>query len=245
MCSRDRTSGSGARVRPVQPEHGTSLARLPVLVMRDLEAGSLARHVDRAIEALRAGDFRAADAKKLRNAGLYRARLDDTNRLLFKFGEHDGRKVLLVLEIVRNHAYDRSRFLNGAPCTQADFEPAAAAPSIVPPADRLRYVHPTSTALHLLDKPLSFDDAQAAVFATPLPLIVVGSAGSGKTALTLEKLKTILSQYPGGHRDCESAAAGKAAPFRIHRSREQFPRTMRVQRARSGGPAGRHPRPSP
>jgi hypothetical protein len=32
------------------------------------------------------------------------------------------------------------------------------------------------------------------VFDTPLPLIVVGSAGSGKTALTLEKLKTIPGQ---------------------------------------------------
>jgi hypothetical protein len=105
--------------------------------MRDLEAGSLASHVERAIEALQTGDFRAADARKLRQAGLYGARLDDTNRLLFKFGEHDGRKVLLVLEVVRNHAYDRSRFLNGAPCTEGDFEPVAGEPSLVPPADRL------------------------------------------------------------------------------------------------------------
>jgi hypothetical protein len=55
----------------------------------------------------------------------------------------------------------------------------------------LAYVNPGCPALHFLDKPLSFDDAQTAVFETPLPLIVVGSAGSGKTALTLEKLKTI------------------------------------------------------
>ncbi len=162
--------------------------------MRDLEAGSLARHVERAIEELQAGNFRAADARKLRNAGIYRARLDDTNRLLFKFGEHAGRKVLLVLEIVRNHAYEKARFLNGGSYTEADFEPAQTPPSAVPQPDQLRYVHPTSTVLHVLDKPLSFDDAQEAVFATPLPLIAVGSAGSGKTALTLEKLKTIPGQ---------------------------------------------------
>jgi hypothetical protein len=164
--------------------------RLPVLVFRDLDRRGLARHVDRAVEQIAAGEFRAADVKKLRNAGLYRARLDDTNRLLFKFGEHAGRKVVLVLEVVHNHAYDRARFLGGGTATEEDFE-SVAGPADVQAADRLRYVHPSSPVMHVLDKPLSFDDAQAAVFGTPLPLIVVGSAGSGKTALTLEKLKTI------------------------------------------------------
>lgn len=43
--------------------------------------------------------------------------------------------------------------------------------------------------MHLLDKPISFDDAQEAIYRQPAPLIVVGGAGSGKTALTLEKMK--------------------------------------------------------
>ncbi|MCL1961171.1 MAG: hypothetical protein FWG56_05230, partial [Desulfovibrionaceae bacterium] len=38
-------------------------------------------------------------------------------------------------------------------------------------------------------KPLSFDDAQEAVYRLPPPLVLVGSAGSGKTALTLEKMR--------------------------------------------------------
>lgn len=36
-----------------------------------------------------------------------------------------------------------------------------------------------------------FYDMQAALFVAPAPLILVGGAGSGKTALLLEKLKTI------------------------------------------------------
>ena len=36
---------------------------------------------------------------------------------------------------------------------------------------------------------LSFDDEQQAIFDLPAPLVIVGSAGSGKTALTLEKMK--------------------------------------------------------
>ena len=43
--------------------------------------------------------------------------------------------------------------------------------------------------MQLLDKPLSFDDLQEAIYRVPAPVVIVGSAGSGKTALTLEKLK--------------------------------------------------------
>ncbi|MDA8254064.1 MAG: UvrD-helicase domain-containing protein [Betaproteobacteria bacterium] len=53
----------------------------------------------------------------------------------------------------------------------------------------LRYLHPERATVNLLDKPISFDDAQEAIYRMPPPLVVVGSAGSGKTALTLEKLK--------------------------------------------------------
>ncbi|HEU0204284.1 MAG TPA: hypothetical protein VFR86_28055, partial [Burkholderiaceae bacterium] len=56
-------------------------------------------------------------------------------------------------------------------------------------APALRYLHPERPRVHLLDKPLSFDDVQQTVFEQPAPLVLVGSAGSGKTALTLEKLK--------------------------------------------------------
>ena len=173
---------------------------IDVLLYRDLEVRQLGRQVELAIQQLRAGDFRAADARKLKGTALYRARLDDRNRLLFKFGEHAGRRVLLILEVVHNHDYARSRFLGGVEASEADFEPVPAGPTPdgAPAggwkgveAERMAYLNPASTVLHVLDKPLSFDDAQAAVFGTPLPLIVIGSAGSGKTALTLEKLKTL------------------------------------------------------
>ncbi len=174
---------------------------IDALLYRDLEVRQLGRQVERAIQQLRAGDFRAADARKLKGTALYRARLDDRNRLLFKFGEHGGRRVLLILEVVHHHDYARSRFLGGGEASEADFEPVGAAPAAANgspaggwngvEAERMAYLNPASTVLHVLDKPLSFDDAQAAVFATPLPLIVIGSAGSGKTALTLEKLKTL------------------------------------------------------
>ncbi len=166
---------------------------MEALVLRDLDTRHVERPYAKVLEQLRRGDFRSAEAKKLRGSGLYRAKLDDKNRLLFKLGRHAGRAFVLVLEVVRSHDYATARFLNGGTFGEDDFEPApeSTAQGAHAEAEALAYVNPRTPALHFLDKPLSFDDSQLAVFDAPLPLIAVGSAGSGKTALTLEKLKTL------------------------------------------------------
>ena len=53
----------------------------------------------------------------------------------------------------------------------------------------MRFVNPNRSQFHYLDKPISFDELQNELFSSVLPLIVVGSAGSGKTAIMLEKMK--------------------------------------------------------
>lgn len=142
-------------------------------------------------EALARGDFRAAQVKKLVGASggaYYRARLNDADRLLFTLLRHRDETCVLVLEVIARHAYDKSRFLRGAQIDEAQIADADVE-AAVHEAQPLRYLHPEHTTIHLLDKPLSFDDAQQAIYRRPPPLILVGSAGSGKTALTLEKLK--------------------------------------------------------
>ncbi|OGV73529.1 MAG: hypothetical protein A2269_03050, partial [Lentisphaerae bacterium RIFOXYA12_FULL_60_10] len=64
-------------------------------------------------------------------------------------------------------------------------------PDAVQPADleRLHYINPKSGKFHLLDKILSFDDLQDQALIQAPPLILIGSAGSGKTVLTLAKLR--------------------------------------------------------
>jgi hypothetical protein len=146
---------------------------------------------DKVTAAIGRGDFRAAQVKKLQNlthGKFYRAKLDDANRLLFSIVRHGDETGALMLEVIANHDYDKSRFLRGALIDEsqiADADPTEAIDQAVP----LRYLHPGRTTIHLLDKPISFDDSQDAIYRLPAPLIVVGSAGSGKTALTLEKLK--------------------------------------------------------
>lgn len=166
-----------------------------LLFYNGLEYHKLQKQFDKTVAYLQAGDFRSADVKKMPNAGFYRAKLDDTNRLLFKIGLFNGQKYVLLLEVILNHAYDKSRFLNGALIDDSKLV-AVVSEQNLQPADLMPvgYVNPNRKSFHILDKILSFDDTQADILNLPTPTIVIGSAGSGKTALTLEKAKTLIGR---------------------------------------------------
>jgi len=161
------------------------------LTYHGLAPGELADKVEKVRAAIERDDFRSPDVKKLGVGGFYRARLDDSSRLLLMFAEHRGERACLALEVIRGHAYDRSRFLRGAPVDEAKLEDSE--PPQATEARPLRYLHPTRPVFHHLDKPLSFDDLQDAALRHRPPLVLVGSAGSGKTALLLQRLR----QMPG------------------------------------------------
>jgi hypothetical protein len=162
-----------------------------ILEYNGLDTAALAAQYRKVAEAIADEDFRAADVKKLDNlthGKFYRARLNGADRLLFALVRHGGETCALMLEVIRNHDYRSSRFLRGAHIDETkipDADLAAARAQAQP----VRYLHPQRCRVNFLDKPISFDDAQEAVYRLPPPLIVVGGAGSGKTALTLEKLK--------------------------------------------------------
>ena len=150
---------------------------------------------DKIRQAIERDDFRSIDVKKLTNLAhgkFYRAKLDYADRLLFCTIRYRGEVHALMLEVIEQHAYDKSRFLRGA-AIDDDKIAAVEAAEAIESAAPVRYLHAARQRVHWLDKVISFDDAQHAVYLQPAPLIIVGSAGSGKTALTLEKMK----QVPG------------------------------------------------
>lgn len=167
------------------------------LQYKDLDLRRVRPAFDKVRAAIEAGDFRSADVKKLHAGPYYRARLDHANRLLLQFARVDGQTVCLALEVILNHAYDHSRFLRGAAVDEAKIEhEPPAEPASVPDAELapLRWLHPQRAQFELLDKPVVFDDAQDALARVPLPLVVAGSAGSGKTALTISRLRELLGR---------------------------------------------------
>jgi len=183
---------------------------MEILYYNDLDYNKVKKQFDRTVNYLAAGNFAAAEVKKLAVDGLYRAKLDHTNRLLFKFAWHNDRQYLLMLEVIYNHEYEKSRFLRGARIDESKLEelrsvdePRDASDarkdgdvgSVWDEADQegeeLVYVNPRAVQFHLLDKVISFDDDQERLFRIKPPMIIIGSAGSGKTVLTLEKLKTL------------------------------------------------------
>lgn len=142
-------------------------------------------------DAISHNDFHAAQVKKLTNlthGKFYRAKLDGADRLLFSLVRHGDDVCALMLEVIANHEYNKSRFLRGAAIDESRI-PDGDVNEAMKEAQPVHYLHPERAAIHLLDKPISFDDAQELIYHQSPPLILVGSAGSGKTALTLEKLK--------------------------------------------------------
>ena len=164
---------------------------MKILEYTGLDTSRVKASYRKVVDAIACHEFRAAHVKKLANLShgkFYRAKLDDADRLLFTLIRHGDEVCALMLEVIANHDYSKSRFLRGAAIDETRISDVDVADAINQ-SQPVRYLHPERTSIHLLDKPISFDDAQEAVYRQPPPLIVVGSAGSGKTALTLEKLK--------------------------------------------------------
>jgi hypothetical protein len=165
-----------------------------VLRHNSLDCAGLENAYARTVEQLEAGNFAGAEVKKLTPGPYYRARLSASDRLIFRFGACHGERCLLLLEIVRNHAYETSRFLRGARIDEAQLQPVSGPQALrAEDAVSLPYVNPSVPRFHVLDRILSFDPEQDEALLQRPPLILIGSAGSGKTVLTLEKLR----QLPG------------------------------------------------
>lgn len=165
---------------------------MEVLYYNDLDFSKVKKQFEKTVQQLKSGNWSAAEIKKMQNTGYYRARLDAENRLLFKFAKYAGKTYILILEVILHHNYRDSRFLNGAIVDENKLKSIQKEADIDPEdMAKLPYINPRSARFNLLDKVISFDDDQQNIFQLPPPLIVIGSAGSGKTALTLEKIKIL------------------------------------------------------
>lgn len=137
-------------------------------------------------KAIEADNFNQADVKKMAS-NIYRAKLNQTARLLFSIYQYQQQAYCLVLDYLPNHEYEKSRFLAGNAVIDEDKIPPIAMADVEP--QQAVYLNPQHPRFYYLDKVLSFDTQQQAIYDTPSPVVIIGSAGSGKTSLTLEKMK--------------------------------------------------------
>jgi len=163
-----------------------------ILYLNDIDYSKVKKQFSKTVEFLENNDFNSAEIKKLPGTDFYRAKLDYENRILFKFARYNNQTYILLLEVIYNHNYEKSRFLRGAKIDESKLR-ALVNEAQVPGEDivELNYVNPRSNRFHLLNKALSFDNIQQNIFTVKPPAVIVGSAGSGKTALTLEKIKQL------------------------------------------------------
>ncbi len=186
-----------------------------VLVLEGLELGKHKRAAQKIVDAIERDDFRSADVKKLSDRVHYRARLDYDNRLLLRFVQHEGAKCCFVVDLIEAHKYERSRFLRGI---KIDLDEAAveAAPAPELAFEPVRYVHPSAHRFRFLDRPLSFDDAQESALDSRPPLLMLGSAGSGKTAVSLLRLRAATGTVAYVTQSPYLAEAARSLYFHAH-----------------------------
>ncbi|GJL72467.1 MAG: hypothetical protein NMNS01_16660 [Nitrosomonas sp.] len=132
-------------------------------------------------------NFKSADVKKVGD-NLYRAKLNQRDRLLFSIYHYQAENYALILEFIKNHAYQESRFLRQVGSIDEDKIQTIHKPDEAI-EKKLAYLNTSNASFNLLDKIISFDGRQQSIYDLQPPLIIIGSAGSGKTALTLEKMK--------------------------------------------------------
>jgi hypothetical protein len=124
--------------------HLTALLPLRILQYTGLDIAGVAAQYRQASEAIAREDFRAAEVKKLTSLSqgkFYRAKLDGANRLLFALVRHAGETCALMLEVIRNHDYAKSRFLRGASIDETKI-PDVDATAAQAEVQAVRYLHP-------------------------------------------------------------------------------------------------------
>ena len=121
---------------------------MEIIEYPSLQTSSVKKQYEKVIAMLRSGDLYSADVKKLSPTDYYRAKLDQTNRLLLKFVTYQQQSYALILEVIPNHAYEKSKFLRGASIQTTGVlkseEPVASEP--------LPYLNTQTPNIHRLDK---------------------------------------------------------------------------------------------
>lgn len=132
------------------------------------------------------------------NVRYFRAKLSDSDRLLFTIIKRNNKDAFVILEVILNHDYQKSTFLtNKEKIKSIEIESKEASDNV----ETVEIEDPSQ--VHRLDKFITLSAEQGAIIENAkgkynLPLVVSGAAGSGKTSVALEKLRKIEEEFKEG-----------------------------------------------
>ncbi|WP_193392313.1 DNA/RNA helicase domain-containing protein, partial [Legionella erythra] len=163
------------------------------------------------ISKLLNGDYKEADLEKLAGHNVYSVRVNKSDRLLFSTVTVKGKSCLLLLDVVLNHDYHKSRFLKPQVLRQfleqnvlkalAKEELAFVKADALPPLwanpkskeeeETIEYQKVTFYNQTFI----TLSDAQEKALKTQLPAVISGAAGSGKSCVALAILEQAVTQF--------------------------------------------------
>jgi hypothetical protein len=142
------------------------------------------RDLTKTVNYLKAGDFKSAQTKKLTNSDYFRAKINYGDRVLFTFLRYQNETYIVLLEYIFNHEYEKSRFLRGISFEEEDIDFGS-----LEIADSI-YIN-EKREFSYIEKFISFSSEQEEILKVQPPILLIGSAGSGKTSVTIEKLREL------------------------------------------------------
>lgn len=148
-----------------------------------------------------------ANLEKLNHSGkniplLYSIRINDKERLILTPITVQGQQEWLIIEILEDHRYDKlimpQMWLDGIvdneEYEQLQLQPSATDPTIKSSLN-VRFIDNMKAIAYQNQHYIAFDEVQLASQEAPLPLIVSGAPGSGKTSLALVLLKNYINAH--------------------------------------------------
>lgn len=151
------------------------------------------------------GKCHGGDFEKLKGHHVYSARVNHSDRLLFTFIQVNGKSYLMLLDVVKNHDYHKSRFLKPSVLKHYLEKNKEAFESKIINEESFDSISPGDLPFLFEDSLLSeeikpteitffdhkfieFSGNQQEVLESTLPLIVNGAPGSGKSCLAISRL---------------------------------------------------------
>lgn len=151
----------------------------------------LEKSVDKTIEQLAGGDLKSAQLHKLKGSKYDSAKINHTHRILCDRVCVNSVNYIRIYELIPNHAYDKSKFQNGR---KINLETDLIDLEAIENKD-IPNIETTDTfSIHnqnQIYKTIFLSLKQDEILDMTPPLMVVGSAGSGKTTVSIEMMKKL------------------------------------------------------